>query len=122
MRFEAETAPRHVLSAFAVTFDIVSRSLKRELSENKPFLESVTSSIIFLFMADIFRNERTAAKVKPARVVERFKSLLNEIDEKYEFYDLETAASDMGMNPSYFSRLFHKLTGLTFSQYLNYVR
>ena len=100
----------------------VYSSLKRELSENKPFLASVTSSIISLFMADIFRSERTTAKVKPARVVERFKSLLNEIDEKYEFCDLETAASDMGVNPSYFSRLFHKLTGLTFSQYLNYVR
>ena len=28
----------------------------------------------------------------------------------------------MIMNPAYFSRLFHKLTGITFSQYLNYVK
>lgn len=28
----------------------------------------------------------------------------------------------MNMNATYFSRLFHKMTGMTFSQYLNYVR
>lgn len=97
-------------------------SLKRELNKNNPFCESITSSMITLFLANIFRTERTIKKEKPLRVIKMFKMLLTEIDEKYEFYDLYTAASFMKMNYCYFSRLFHKLMGLTFSQYLNFVR
>ena len=53
---------------------------------------------------------------------ERFRSLLNEMEKKYEFFDLNAAAAYMGMNPSYFSRLFHKQTRMTFSHYLNFIK
>lgn len=59
--------------------------------------------------------------MSPPRAV-RLKALLAEIDEKYLYFDLTSAADFIGMNPAYFSRLFHSLTGMTFSQYLNRVR
>ncbi len=64
---------------------------------------------------------RNLEKCPPPRTV-RLKNLLAEIDEKYQYYDLTAAADFMGMNTAYFSRLFHKLAGMTFSQYLNRVR
>jgi len=114
------------LSSPALTADygiagIYSR-LKDELRDKKPFWEYCTVNEVSLLAVSIFRSERTVKKEKPVRMMERFKTLLTEIDEKYEFYDLNAAAELMCMNPAYFSRLFHKLTGMTFSQYLNYVR
>lgn len=93
-----------------------------EFYGGKEFYANAVSYLVALLVIRIFRNEATVPKEKPARAIERFKTLLTKIDESFEFYTLDTAANDMGMNPSYFSRLFHKLTGLTFSQYLNYVK
>ncbi len=105
---------------YAIT-DLYNK-ITQEFSENRDFYGFCVSYLVSLFMIRIFRNEATLPKEKPARSIERFKNLLTKIDENCEYYDLNTAASDMGMNSAYFSRLFHKLTGITFSQYLNYVR
>lgn len=100
----------------------IYKTIMDEFAQDKSFYEYAVSYRIALLALNIFRNEQTSPKEKPARTIERFKTILTKIDEEYEFYDLETAADDMGMNSAYFSRLFHKLTGITFSQYLNYVR
>lgn len=96
--------------------------LKSELKNEQDFYGYVTAQIILLYIIKAFRKEQTTVKEKTDRVIERFKTLLSEIDEKYEFYDLNSAAEHMFMNPAYFSTLFHKLTGMTFSRYLNYVK
>lgn len=97
-------------------------ALKNELAAEKVLYGYVTALTVSLYIIEVFRKEQTAIKEKPAQVIERFKTLLSEIDEKYEFYDLNSAAEHMYMNPAYFSTLFHKLTGMTFSKYLNYVK
>ncbi len=48
--------------------------------------------------------------------------LLTLIDEEFEFFTLDKASEFMNMNTAYFSRLFHKLMGMTFTQYLNYIK
>lgn len=100
----------------------VFRELKQEIIRREPLCEYQTALTTAQLMLKIFRNEGLIGKKKSERTVERFKGLLTEIDEKYEFYDLSEAADYMGMNSAYFSRLFHKLTGVTFSQYLNYIK
>lgn len=96
--------------------------LKRELRERSPFWDYNTANLISLLAVNIFRNEQREPKSKNDRTAKRLKNLLTEIDEKFEYYDLGAAAEFMFMNPTYFSRLFHKLTGITFSQYLNFVK
>lgn len=44
------------------------------------------------------------------------------MSENYEFFTFESAADFMGMNQAYFSRFFHKIAGVPFSRYLNYIR
>ena len=41
---------------------------------------------------------------------------------KAGYISQEKAAAYMNMNTSYFSRFFHKLTGITFCRYLNHIR
>lgn len=100
----------------------IFRELKGEIIRREPLCEYQSALTTAQLMLNIFRNEERTEKKKSERTIERFKGLLTEIDEKYEFYDLSEAANFMGMNSAYFSRLFHKLTGVTFSQYLNYIK
>lgn len=103
-------------------FSDVYRQLKDEITQRRPFCVYQAALITAQFILKIFRNEELIDKKKSERTVERFKGLLTEINEKFEFYDLSDAAKYMGLNSAYFSRLFHKLTGVTFSQYLNYIK
>ena len=51
-----------------------------------------------------------------------FGGLLAEIDKKYADYTFDAAARFMRLSRAYFSVVFHKHMGTTFSQYLNYVK
>lgn len=93
-----------------------------ELHGRRPFYRSRTEAMIAEKYIEILRGEETAEREAGALTTEKFKELLDEIDEKYEFYSLADAAEFMNMNPAYFSSLFHKLAGMTYSQYLNYIR
>lgn len=96
--------------------------LKKELKNCGTLYDVFTENLISRLMIDIFRNEPYAAKDKGVAASERLKPLLSKIDEEFEFYTLDTAAEFMNMNTAYFSRLFHKLMGMTFTQYLNYIK
>ena len=73
-------------------------------------------------MLEIFRREQTVQRGETSQTAERFRALLSEIEHRFEFFDLNEAAAYMGMNASYFSRLFHKQTRMTFSRYLNFIK
>lgn len=51
-----------------------------------------------------------------------FGRLLAEIDKNYADYTFDDAARFMRLSRAYFSVVFHKYVGMTFSQYLNYVK
>lgn len=102
--------------------DGAAKEIMLELKERRPLYDVKAETKVISLIVDIFRNEKLVEKNKSKRTIERFKGLLTEIDEKYEFYDLEAASDFMGMNAAYFSRLFHKLTNITFTQYLNYIK
>ena len=95
--------------------------LRRELEEKKKLYEGHTALLVSQLMLEVFRREETK-QPESSPTAERFRSLLNEMEKKYEFFDLNAAAAYIGMNPSYFSRLFHKQTRMTFSHYLNFIK
>lgn len=97
-------------------------TLKQKLSARAPLYEYETALDVAALLLQVFRHEETHKRSAEQENSHLFKALLREIDEKYEFYTLETAARFMNMNAAYFSRLFHKLMGMTFSQYLNYIK
>ena len=96
-------------------------TLRSELEKKEKLYEGHTALLVSQLMMEVFRNEETKPP-ESSPTAERFRSLLNEMEQKFEFFDLGEAAAYMGMNPSYFSRLFHKQTRMTFSHYLNFIK
>lgn len=106
------------------TYDLAAaaKELQHELQAKNPYYEFAVASRIWRIMIAVLRSEPTceAAKEKAEEIT--FNGLLAEIDKKFEYFTFEDAADYMGLNPTYFSSLFHKSMGMTFSQYLNCVR
>ena len=85
--------------------------------------ESIVLEILFLlvthFTYPVFGNDTSGAGENRQRIRE----ILHYIEEHYaEDVSLERIAGDFGLTREYFSRLFHKTLGLTFSQHLIRVR
>lgn len=96
-------------------------SLKKIFSEKKRFYEYTAEAEVMRLITEIFSAE-TIIPQESASSRGRFKELFVDMGERFQDYDLDTAAQFMSMNASYFSRLFHKLMGVTFTQYLTYLR
>lgn len=108
------------------SYDISSvfDTIKEEIDSARPFYEISVEQYITELVVDVFRKERTttATNTPPNDNIVRYKSLIKEIDTNYCFISFDDAANFMGLSRSYFSKLFHKLSGITFSRYLNIVR
>lgn len=122
---------RRIVNRFTLACSVLSSDyglqaffgeLFEELTVRPPYYRAKTEALVAQKIIEIFRGEQTIACEAGAHTSEEFKRLLEEIDENYEFYDLAAAADFMKMNSTYFSSLFHKLAGMTFSQYLNYMK
>ena len=96
--------------------------LKKELTEKNMFYDAVLSCEIQKLVIEIFRSEEITTRMSVGGSAQAFKRLLCEINEKYEFYTFNDASKFIGMSPAYFSRFFRAMSGMTFSQYLNYVK
>lgn len=116
--FNGEYILRRPLLAHDYDVPALYEKLKTELSEKKSFYRSQAAFWLAQFMLDVFRGEELQKReYKPTR--QNFKNLLGEMEKKYEYFTLEDGAKFMHMNPSYFSRFFHNVSGMPFSKYLN---
>lgn len=97
-------------------------SLKRTLLEKPKLYQAESALQVAEYMIQVFRGEQTQPQTKPKQTTEKFKTLLEMMSENYEFFTFESAADFMGMNQAYFSRFFHKMSGVPFSHYLNCIR
>ena len=103
--------------------DVFSR-IQRERTEKKPFFEQQTCVLITELMIRIFRGEHCMPAVSRQEhsSIDNYKNLLDEIDKNYNYITFSDAAAFMGLSEPYFSRFFRKISGMTFSRYLNMVR
>ena len=98
--------------------------IQRERSEKKLFFEQQTCVLITELMIRIFRGEACMPAVSRQEhsSIDNYKDLLDEIDKNYNYITFSDAAAFMGLSEPYFSRFFRKISGMTFSRYLNTVR
>lgn len=96
--------------------------IKRELSEKGEYYAQAANARTELLIIDLFRNLPVTGNVHADASVNTLKKLLDDVEENYADYTFEKAAAFAGFSDAYFSRLFHKQLGMTFSQYLNNVR
>lgn len=97
--------------------------IDKELNISTPLSAMSVNNRIERLMIDIFTNEEVSKTViQDDYLVERYKTLLTDINENYAEYTLESAAKFTALSESYFSKFFKKMADMTFTQYLNLVR
>jgi AraC-like DNA-binding protein len=100
----------------------IYNELLNELITKPLFYENNTKAIIQKLIIEILRNEKLIKRKKNKKIDEKLMFLINDINENYRYYTFDRAASTMNMNPSYFSRFFHNIIGISFAKYLNCVK
>ena len=87
------------------------------------FYDEISNALIQQLIAGIFSVlEIQESAVSTSEATERYKKLLYDIDEHAEDYSFSRAVEYMNMSEAYFSRFFKRVSGMTFSMYLNHIR
>lgn len=97
--------------------------LDQEYQKKSVFYTEKVNALITSLLADIFRGEGWVTDppaIRPA--LARYKQLLILLEQPGCEFDFSGAAAFMYMSEAYFSRYFKRITGLTFSRYLNMLR
>lgn len=98
------------------------RALRSVLTEKRPFYGAEAHCLLTRFLVGVFRGEALTRRVRTDKAADALKRLLEDVNEHYSDYAFEDAVHFMSMSDAYFSRYFRAATGITFSQYLNFVR
>ena len=95
----------------------------REYLTKPPFYAEMVNAVMTQLTVDILRCEEVVKwRAGEAVSLLRYKELLSEIDQHCDSLSFSGAAQFMSMSEAYFSRFFKRVSGMTFSQYLNVVR
>ena len=101
---------------------LIYDELFKELTEKPLFYEHNTRVIIEKLLISVLRKEQIVKHKKSKKVDNNMMALLNEINKNYRYFSFNDAVKMMNMNPGYFSRLFHSIIGISFTNYLNCVK
>lgn len=94
-----------------------------ELRGGREYGGIIADSIALRLIAEIFREEKVCAKSRSEKNTgEKYKELLRYISEEYAHITFDEAAEYMCLSRPYFSKYFHRISGMTFTKYLNIVR
>lgn len=94
--------------------------ISNELSEEH-YGHLIADSLALIIIAELFRSSETEP-VASERSGDSYKALIKDIDRNFREYDFDRAAEFMCLSRPYFSKYFHKMSGMTFTEYLNIVR
>ena len=110
---------------FVDHYDVLTalKKIRRLDFDRTRFYDEKINSLMQQIVIDIFSNEEVRKdRYTQSKVIRQYKDLLYDIDENISDYSFERGAVYMNMSDAYFSRFFKKMSGLTFSQYLNHIR
>ena len=110
---------------FADSFDVRKTLMKirRCDFERGRFYDLRNNALMEELIAKIFSAlEILKEDIIQSKVTRKYKDLLYDMDENVRDYDFLKAVNYMNMSEAYFSRFFKKVSGMTFSQYLNHIR
>lgn len=106
------------LQEFAKIYDEISAEFKNK----QVFYSQLVNQLVVSFVISIFRSDEAALEENNKQNNNMFWQLLEDVDDKYAFYTFDKAVDFMALSAPYFSKKFHSVFGMTFSQYLNLVR
>lgn len=102
-------------------FTAFFEKIRQEISNGEKYYEVICSGLALALTAEIFRNEKTVLAEKTTGSGE-YKKLLRIISERFADITFDEAAEIMCFSKPYFSKYFRRMSGMTFSEYLNIVR
>ena len=92
--------------------------ISEELKNGMEYSGIIADSIATRLIAEIFRGEDSYISSETG-AGRKHKKLFRLIAEEYSHITFEEAASYMNFSEPYFSKYFHKISGMTFTDYLN---
>ena len=91
-----------------------------ELNNPQKFSSIIADAIVTRLIADIFRNENLSKQdSENPKIDTKYKELLEIISNNYTDITFDDAADFMCFSKPYFSKYFYRLSGMTFTQYIN---
>lgn len=95
--------------------------IRQEISKGEKYYEVICTGLATAMTGEIFRGEKTEALSKTSES-SAYKELLRRISERFADMTFDEAAELMCFSKPYFSKYFRRMSGMTFSEYLNIVR
>lgn len=95
--------------------------IRQEISNGEKYYEVICSGLALALIAEIFRSEKTSS-AENSSGSGAYKKLLRLISERFANITFDEAAEIMCFSKPYFSKYFRRMSGMTFSEYLNIVR
>ncbi len=96
--------------------------ISAELYGNREYGEAVAGCISVMLSAEIFRREPCIAPRQTAKTHRKYKQLLEELAQNFAFWTIDDACKYMGLCKQYFSKYFHHMSGMTFTEYMNILK
>lgn len=97
--------------------------LSEELYNGKEYCAIISDSIVTRLAAEIFRDEAyRESESDSLNANQRDKKLLEYISENYTDITFDEAARYINFSRAYFSKYFFRLSGMTFTHYLNMLK
>ena len=93
--------------------------VKTEQAKKEPFYPEaieITARDLLIHIS------RSCPMVKKLQTISIYNKLINKINEEYAYITFSDAVRYCGYSPSHFSKMFTRLSGMNFSEYLNIVR
>lgn len=108
----------------AYSFQTTFACIQQEQEEKRPFYVEAIHHHMERLLLEIYRGEELIQEgdTNQNENLPEYKKLLYEIQKQYADITFTQAANRMGLSESYFSRYFHRMSGMTFSRYLNIIR
>lgn len=99
----------------------VFEKIRQEISAGEKYCDVVCAGLVTAMTAEIFRSEKTEA-LSVSSESSAYKELLRLVAKRYADMTFDEAAEFMCFSKPYFSKYFRRMSGMTFSEYLNVVR
>lgn len=97
--------------------------LKDTLSNSDAFSSEITSSLITLIAAELFKLSKPIDIPFPPKGYQYIEHTLRYIEENFSnSINLVTASDNIHVSPNYLSKIFSEITGISFSDYLSKMR
>ena len=100
----------------------INSELHSEADCNGIMADSIAAQLFIHMLRDERTSTCDSTSLKKINTLELYKEISGKISNEYNTITFKEAANHMHFSEPYFSKIFHNIFGMTFTQYLNTVR